>query len=253
MNYYSNATSTDGNSTTNTDGFDSWNSENLLIHNATVHTDDDCIAVKGNSTNMLIKNVTCINGAGTTIGSIGQYPDMPDYVSNIVFDNITCISTSGCAYIKTWQGDYLNKTTNGDGGGGGGGRVKNVTFQNYRFKNVALPIQISQCIYAGEGGHGCNTSKLAIEDVRWVNYTGTSRYNIGASIYCSALHPCPGIKFENVNITGINATLGLPYWDTKIQYEVFQCANILGQKCSGIGCNRVAPEFFSQTVRKNIQ
>lgn len=253
VNYYSNATSDDQYSTTNTDGYDSWNSDTLLIENATIATDDDCVAPKGNTTNLHVKNVTCHGGAGMTIGSVGQYADTPDYVYNVTFEDVRCLNTGDCAYVKTWQGDVLNTTTNGDGGGGGSGIVKNITFRNFELENVGLPIQISQCIYAGKGGSGCNTSKMAIEDVHWVNFTGTSRYNIAASLYCSAIHPCPGVTFENVDLLGVNQTLGLPFWNTTIQHEVFQCDNIIDQADSGIPCNRVAPDFYSQGVSGNIQ
>jgi galacturan 1,4-alpha-galacturonidase len=253
VNYYSNATSDDQYSTTNTDGYDSWNSDTMLIENATITTDDDCVAPKGNTTNLHVKNVTCHGGAGMTIGSVGQYADTPDYVYNVTFENVRCLNSGDCAYIKTWQGDVLNSTTNGDGGGGGSGIVKNITFRNFELENVGLPIQISQCIYAGRGGVGCNTSKIAIEDVHWLNFTGTSRYNIAASLYCSEIHPCPGVTFENVNIAGLNQSLGLPFWNTSIQYEVYQCSNILDQQLSGIPCNRAAPDFFSQGVSENIQ
>lgn len=254
-NYYTNATSTDDKKydTTNTDGYDSWESDNLQVINATVVTDDDCVAAKGNTTNLYVKNVTCHGGAGMTIGSIGQYADMPDYVMNVTFEDVRCLHTGDCAYIKTWQGDVLNTTTNGDAGGGGSGLVKNITFRNFQVENVGLPIQISQCIYAGEGGHGCNTSKMAIEDVSWINFNGTSRYNIAASLYCSDVHPCPGIKFENISLISVNSTLGLPLWNTTLQYEVFQCTNLINQNSTGVPCNHVAPDFYSQGVSQNVQ
>jgi galacturan 1,4-alpha-galacturonidase len=251
-NYYSNATSTDY-STTNTDGYDSWNSDNLHIENATITTGDDCVAAKGNTTNLFVKNVTCNGGAGMTIGSVGQYADMPDYVLNVTFEDVKCLHSGDCAYVKTWQGDILNETSNGDAGGGGSGLVKNITFRNFELQNVSLPIQISQCIYAESSGHGCNTSKMAIEDVSWINFNGTSRYNIAASLYCSDIHPCPGITFQNVNLDSINSTLGLPLWNTTLQDEVYQCTNIIKQNTSGIPCNHDAPDFFSQSITKNVQ
>lgn len=251
-NYYSNATSVDY-STTNTDGYDSWNSEDLRIENATIITDDDCIAAKGNTTNLTVRNVTCFGGAGMTIGSVGQYADMPDYVVNVTFEDVKCLNSGDCAYIKTWQGDILNETTNGDAGGGGSGLVKNITFRNFEVQNVSLPIQISQCIYAGVSGHGCNTSKMAIEDVSWINFTGTSRYNIVASLYCSDVHPCPDITFQDVNLVSVNSTLGLPMWNTTLQSEVYQCTNLINQNASGIPCNKAAPDFFSQSVGSNVQ
>ncbi|QKX53026.1 uncharacterized protein TRUGW13939_00097 [Talaromyces rugulosus] len=252
-NFFVNATSDDEWDTTNTDGYDSWRSDNLRIENATITNGDDCIAAKGNTTNLLVRNVTCHGSAGITVGSIGQYPDWPDYVQNVTFDNVHCLGCADGAYIKTWQGVPTDHDSNGDSGGGGGGLVKNVTFSNFDLEHVGLPIQISQCIYSESDSKNCNTSKLQIEDVSWVNFTGTSRYNIAASLYCSDEVPCPGIKFDNVSIQSVNETLGLPLWNTTLQDEVYQCTNLVGQNSSGIPCNHVAPNNYSQTVRENVK
>jgi galacturan 1,4-alpha-galacturonidase len=61
------------------------------------------------------------------------------------------------------------------------------------------------------------------------NFTGTSTYNLAANLHCAASHPCPDIYFKNVNITSVNATKHLPLWNTTLQEEVYQCANIVNQ------------------------
>ncbi|KAJ5820040.1 hypothetical protein N7474_005631 [Penicillium riverlandense] len=251
-NLFVNATSDNEWGCVNTDGYDSWNSDNLLVENAVITNGDDCIAAKGNTTNLLVKNVTCHQSNGMTIGSVGQYPTMPDYVINVTFEDVKCLNCADGAYIKTWQGVDDASSSNGDAGGGGRGLIKNITYKNFEMVNVGLPIQITQCIYT-EDQNQCNTSKMAIEDVTWENIHGTSTYNIAASLYCSALHPCPNISFKNVDLKTVNSTLGLPMWNTTIQHEVYQCANIIGEKDSGIPCNRVAPDNYSQGVSGNIQ
>jgi galacturan 1,4-alpha-galacturonidase len=65
-------------STVNTDGSDTWNSRDITYTNWTVTTGDDCIAAKGNTTNLHVQNVTCYGGAGMTIGSVGKSPDLKD-------------------------------------------------------------------------------------------------------------------------------------------------------------------------------
>ncbi|OQE19412.1 hypothetical protein PENSTE_c015G06691 [Penicillium steckii] len=252
-NFFVNATSNNQWDTTNTDGYDSWNSDMLLVENAFITNGDDCIAAKGNTTNLLVRNVTCHGGNGITIGSVGQYPDMPDYDVNITFEDVKCINCMDGAYIKTWQGVSDNDNSNGDAGGGGRGLIKNITFRSFEMENVGLPIQISQCIYTEASNKYCNTSKMQIEDVTWANIHGTSRYNIASSIYCSELHPCPNISFENVNLRSVNQTKGLPAYGTTLQHEVFQCANIIGEGNSGIPCNHVAPNNFSQGVYSNVR
>ncbi|KAJ5239690.1 pectin lyase fold/virulence factor [Penicillium chermesinum] len=251
-NLFVNATSDSEWGTMNCDGYDSWKSDDLLVENATIITGDDCIAAKGNTTNLLAKNIYCEGGTGVTIGSIGQYAETPDYNMNITFQNVTVKNAMDGAYVKTWQGSRTWVPSNGDYGGGGSGLVKNVTFKDFELINVGLPIQLSQCVYSDNSDKGCNTSKLAVEDVKWQNIHGTSRFNIAASVYCSDVHPCPGIEFENINITSVNASLGLPYYDTDVDHLIWQCTNLLDQKHTGIPCNQAAPSNFSQWIYSNV-
>ena len=252
-NVYVNATSNDQYLTVNTDGSDTWNSQDILFENWVVQNQDDCIAAKGNTTNLHVKNVTCYESTGMTIGSVGQYPLAPDYVENVLFEDVRLINSFDGAYIKTWQGMTQNSTLNGDAGGGGTGYVRNVTFRNFELTNVGLPIQITQCIYSESSSDTCDTSKMQISNITWENFTGTSQYNIAASLYCTSSHKCPDIYFKGVNITSVNASLGLPLTGTTIQNEVYQCANIVNQNTtSGIPCNRLAPDNFGQLVFENI-
>ncbi|KAL9620689.1 MAG: hypothetical protein Q9160_004825 [Pyrenula sp. 1 TL-2023] len=158
-NVFVNATSNDEWGTVNTDGTDTWNSRDILLENWTVQNGDDCIAAKGNTTNLLVRNVTCYNSNGMTIGSVGQYPPTPDYVENVVFEDVRLINSIDGAYIKTWQGTPQDNTGNGDSGGGGSGYVRNVTFRNFEVTNVGLPIQISQCIYS-ENAASCGHERF---------------------------------------------------------------------------------------------
>ena len=147
-----------------------------------------------------------------------------------------------CAYIKTWQGEVLNSTSNRNAGGGGSGIVKNITFRDFQLENVALPIQIRQCIYA-QGNVGCNNSKIAISDVHWVNFNGTSRYNIAASLYCAASHPCPGVTFDRVNITGINQTEGYHFVIQPYSSKSFSAPTLLV---------KTAPAFPATMLRQTF-
>lgn len=97
-NIYVNATSDDEWGTVNTDGSDTWNSDQILMQNWTVQNGDDCIAAKGNTTNLTVRNVTCHLGNGMTIGSVGQYPLTPDYDENILFEDVKLISSEDGMY-----------------------------------------------------------------------------------------------------------------------------------------------------------
>ena len=158
-NIHVNATSNSEWGTVNTDGSDTWNSRDVVYENWDVTTDDDCIAIKGNSTNVFAKNITCHGSGGMPIGSVGQYPTKPDYVQDIWFEDVVIINGTSAAWVKTWQGVPADQTDNGDTGGGGSGFVKNITWKNYYVENMKLPIYVTQCTY-GRDPAACDTSKV---------------------------------------------------------------------------------------------
>ncbi|KAI6086946.1 glycoside hydrolase family 28 protein [Hypoxylon rubiginosum] len=215
-----NSTSNSQWSTVNTDGTDTWNSKDVFISNWTVTCGDDCIAVKGNSTNIQVKNVHCYESGCATIGSLGNPSNVADYVKDVTFDNIKCTHSSNAAWIKTYSGT---------------GYVKNITFSNIVAENVNQPIYVTSCIYTGQG---CDTSRLPISDVRWINVTGTSRYNIASAIHCSASNPCSNFSFENVNITTLAGSTAPKYL----------CSNINNQATSGIPCTGTCPANWPQQL-----
>jgi len=96
----------------NTDGFDV-TGRNVWIHDCVVWDQDDCIAVKDNSENMLFERITA-SGVGLTIGSIGN-----SNVNNITFRD--------CYMHHTWKGIYM-KFRGGDEDLGG--RISNVLYEN---------------------------------------------------------------------------------------------------------------------------
>jgi galacturan 1,4-alpha-galacturonidase len=181
--------------------------------------------------------------------SIGQYQKSPDYVKNVLFEDIRVDKAFNAAFIKTWQGVPVDNSSNGHGGGGSG-YVRNVTFRNFLLDQINLPIQITQCIYSEADPSLCESSKMAISDITWQNITGTTTYNIAASLHCALGHPCPGIQFVDVALQSRNKSMGLPNWGVDSQAEVFQCANLVNP--TGIPCNKVAPANFSQWVFGNL-
>ncbi|ORY71248.1 glycoside hydrolase family 28 protein [Pseudomassariella vexata] len=246
-----NSTSNSQWSTVNTDGVDTWNSKDVVIANWTVTCGDvsrktpptifsfwssflfpyplntnphpqDCISMKGNSTNISVSNVSCHESGCACIGSLGSQASQPDYVENVSFNNISCTHSSNAAWIKTYSGT---------------GRVRNITFANFQLDNVNQPVYITPCIYTGQG---CDTSRLPIEDVRWVNITGTSRYNVAGGIHCSASNPCKNLTMENVNIKPMSG--GTTKW---------LCSNIQNQASSGIPCTESCPANWPQQLSGN--
>lgn len=108
-------------------------------------------------------------------------------------------------------------------------------------------------INVGVKGGMLTILKVQISDITWRNITGTSRYNVASSIHCSNEVPCPGLKFDNVNITSLNASMGLPSPEM-----LYLCANIVDQNSTGINatnipCNGFDPNDFPQQLTSNYQ
>ncbi|KAF2075304.1 hypothetical protein CYY_003381 [Polysphondylium violaceum] len=104
----------------NTDGFDV-TGNNVWIHDCSVWNQDDCIAVKDGSSNMLIERVSA-SGVGLTIGSIGGSD-----VRNITFRD--------CYMHKTYKGLYLKFR--------GSGSITDVLYENIViFEPQTYPIWI---------------------------------------------------------------------------------------------------------------
>jgi hypothetical protein len=78
----------------NTDGFDV-TGQNVHIHDCNIWNQDDCIAVKDGSINMMFERISC-SGLGLVIGSIGS-----SKVQNITFRHSVMPRTFKGIYMKT--------------------------------------------------------------------------------------------------------------------------------------------------------
>ncbi|TDL27845.1 pectin lyase-like protein [Rickenella mellea] len=198
-----NATFAGKNIVPNTDGIDTYRSTNVQLLNWDVTCGDDCLAIKGNSSNILAKNIVCRGGNGIAFGSLGQYVQFNDIVENVVMDNLLLTRldpsvqpnmVSG-VYFKSWTG-----TSNGlppTAGGGGGGFVKNVTLRNVVLDRVDRPTRLYQTNNAKTGDQ---PSKLQFSDITWINWSGTSTTNRIVDLECSTAAPCPNMEFQNFNV-----------------------------------------------------
>jgi hypothetical protein len=91
----------------NTDGFDV-TGKNVWVHDVSIWNDDDCIAVKDGSENMLFERVNA-SGLGLTIGSIGG-------------SNVRNITFRDCYMHKTVKGIYMKFR--------GSGNISDVLYEN---------------------------------------------------------------------------------------------------------------------------
>jgi len=157
------------------------------------------------------------------IGSIGQDSSKPDFVDNVVFENVHLTHSSNAAWIKTYSGR---------------GHVRDVTFRNISFTNVNQPIYLTSCIYSSGN---CDSAQIAISNIRWEDISGTSQYNVGAGIHCSAATPCQNLTFSGIDITQYSGGGA----------DQFLCSNIANQATSGLGCTGACPANWAQQLSGN--
>jgi len=197
-----------------------------------VQNGDDCIAYKGNSTNITVRNVTCNGGNGIAFGSIGQYPDRIDNIWNVYMSDVTLLPSeevrlSGAAYFKAWVGVNLGGPPP-NGGGGGTGLVKNVTLENFYFTDADESLYLQSCLTYSSVNvtEYCNTSTLVFEDVVAKNFVGTTSGLDNGTVVdlsCSPAAPCVNFTFIDWNVT-----VPAPY---RPSYTCTNAVGIVGLTC----------------------
>lgn len=136
--------STDSHAAANSDGWDIYRSDNIVIQDSIINNDDDCVSFKPNATNVVVQGLSCNGSHGISVGSLGQYLYEFDIVENVYVYNISMSNASDGARIKVWPGiqtsfqPLLN-------GGGGQGYVNNVTYDVLHNTNNDWAIELTQC------------------------------------------------------------------------------------------------------------
>jgi galacturan 1,4-alpha-galacturonidase len=156
----------------NTDGFDSLNVDGLTV----------------------TKNLWCNGTHGVSMGSIGQYPGVKDFISNAWIENVTLLNGQNGARLKAWAGPNV-----------GYGYIDNITYKDIRIENTDKPVVLDQCYFnVNETACAAYPSKVNITNITFSNITGTSSGKAGrvvADLTCSPGATCDGIHLENINIT----------------------------------------------------
>ncbi|KAK6124922.1 hypothetical protein DH2020_041333 [Rehmannia glutinosa] len=170
----------------NTDGIDVGSSTNVLINNCTMETGDDCIAIKGGTSNVTISEIACGPGHGISVGSLGQ-GGKRDEVEGISISNCTFNRTQNGVRIKTWQG--------------GSGFARNINFSYINFTEADNPVIIDQ-FYCPHQICTNETSAVEVSNVTFTGLRGTSICtNSTVSLQCSDTVPCTNIVLADVDIT----------------------------------------------------
>jgi len=195
---YVNSTSSTSAPTQNTDGIDTFYTDNITLTRWDVTNGDDAVAPKANTSNLLIQDSIFRDGDSVAIGSIGQYPGVYEFIANVTAERIICERCEFAGYVKTWTGVEQGVPPNG--GGGGIGFVTNIVFRDFVVSDLRSGLaSITQCnSYIGATGE-CDTSTFQLSNISWVNMTGTVSTDVLAALQCSGAAPCTGIVIEGVD------------------------------------------------------
>ncbi|CAN8229263.1 unnamed protein product [Cochlearia groenlandica] len=172
----------------NTDGIDISDSTNINVFDSTIQTGDDCIAINTGSISINITRINCGPGHGISVGSLGG-DGVEATVSDVQVSNCTFNNTKNGARIKTWMG--------------GQGYARNISFENIKLINAENPIIIDQQ-YANEGRrrpHEEGSSAVAISDVKFIGFNGTTSNVNAITLKCSATTHCKDIIIDEIDIT----------------------------------------------------
>ncbi|KAB2573379.1 Alpha-L-rhamnosidase rgxB [Lasiodiplodia theobromae] len=198
---YINSTSGSSAPARNTDGADTINSDGITFRNMYIRNGDDAIALKANSTNILIEDSTFDNSLGIAFGSLGQYDGVWERVENVTARRNTFLGTRYGSYVKTWTGDQVDYPPNG--GGGGIGYLRNATLEDFTFSELErYPFYITQCTtFSGTTGD-CDSSLFEISNMTLRDWTGDANTSYKAWLDCSeASGGCTDITMSGVDLT----------------------------------------------------
>ena len=228
------------NKATNSDGWDTYRSQDITIMNSVINNGDgkscgtdshaqyrqlagvnrqykhnpsnvqtnqtlqtDCVSLKPNSTHILIQSLSCTGSHGISIGSLAQYPKHFDIVDSIMVSNITMHNASNGARIKVWP-NAPSAMSDDLQGGGGSGRVRNITYEDMIIDNVDYAIEITQC-YGQKNLTLCQEfpSPLVIQDIMFRRFKGrtSKKYEpLVAAFACSSPDVCGNIFARDIDV-----------------------------------------------------
>ncbi|KAK7932310.1 glycoside hydrolase family 28 protein [Apiospora marii] len=198
-------------SSLNTDGADTVYANNITFRRWVVDNGDDSIAMKANSTNILIEDCRFHTGLGIAIGSIGQYDGEFEIIENVTARNIQILDQMRYGvYVKTWTGRVAGYPPNG--GGGGLGYAANMLFQNFTLDGATGIFAVTQCTSYNDATGGCDTSEFHVRDLVLDDWHGTAVSDVVAAVQCSAARPCTGIEIKGIDIVDtVNGTAPASY------------------------------------------
>ncbi|XP_042751987.1 probable polygalacturonase At3g15720 [Lactuca sativa] len=175
----------------NTDGIDISASSHVNIHDSTIQTGDDCVAINGGTYDINVTRVFCGPGHGISIGSLGE---------NRGYDTAEQIHVRNCNITGTTNGLRIKTVPYGRG------YARRILFQDIHLVNVENPIIIDQHYCTNYEHAFCpappDALAVKVSDVTYTNIHGFSATKQAITFNCSGKFKCTGIRTNNVRITG---------------------------------------------------
>ncbi|KFK42417.1 hypothetical protein AALP_AA2G253400 [Arabis alpina] len=173
----------------NTDGVHITSSSAISITHSDIATGDDCVSIGDEVKNVNVTFLKCGPGHGVSVGSLGK-GGSEVAVENIRVWHVNFTRTTNGARIKTWPGAT--------------GHARGIEFFDIRFDSVRNPIIIEQ--FYGCKTHCPNTTKgVHIDNVRYMNMSGTSTTKVAINFKCSGESvPCSNIFMKDIDISPAN-------------------------------------------------
>ncbi|KAH7062146.1 polygalacturonase [Macrophomina phaseolina] len=169
----------------NTDAFDVGSSSNIVISNANIKNQDDCLAINS-GTDITFTGGTCSGGHGLSIGSVGGRSD--NTVKGVKIENSTIKNSDNGVRIKTVYGAT--------------GSVSGVTYSGITLQNIAKYGIVIEQDYENGSPTGKPTSGVPITDLTISNVKG-SVASSGTDVYIlCASGACSNWKWSGVSVTG---------------------------------------------------
>ncbi|KAJ2976909.1 hypothetical protein NQ176_g4673 [Zarea fungicola] len=227
---YVNNTSTSEWNTLNTDGIDTIYSDDITLRRWHIKSGDDAIALKGNSSNVRVFDTEIYGGQGLAIGSVGQYKNQYEHVTDFLAKNVTLYDTTYAIYLKTWGGKSKGYPPNG--GGGGVGYISGIVLDGIKLRRVRkYPLFAWQCEnYEGGLGKDCQSSKFKMHDFTANNISGWAAKDADHAgwFQCSAAAGgCNNFTVSNIHVTRGKGGTELRLWhcENMRNHKGFQCSD----------------------------
>eukprot|EP01103_Thecamoeba_quadrilineata_P002312 TRINITY_DN12288_c0_g1_i1.p1 TRINITY_DN12288_c0_g1~~TRINITY_DN12288_c0_g1_i1.p1 ORF type:complete len:390 (-),score=34.36 TRINITY_DN12288_c0_g1_i1:110-1279(-) len=174
----------------NTDGIDPWRSHNVTIRDCFISTGDDNVAVRANSSHILVENCYFGYGHGASVGSL----DDGEYVHNVTFRNIVFVNTTNGARIKIVKNSTLTM-------------AEEIVYQNLTMHNVLNSLMID-CDYTRTTPSGKNVDEAedgnpVVDNVLFENIVSTNTTS-PVNFNCNSKMTCKNIQMIDINMSSDN-------------------------------------------------